>query len=154
IEIGAAVGDRKARGLKVGDSLAEGPALAGIADALGERRLADAEGLGRDPDPTGAEGLERERVAVTELADPRAIGHPAAVEVQRDGARAAQAHLALVLADLQARGAALDHEAADPPGAAVGGGPGEQQEQARVRATGDPVLGAVDDPVVAVASGG
>src|SRR5208283_875979 len=75
-------------------------------------------------------------------------------ELERHGVGAADAHLVLGPPHLQALRAPLDQEARDALRARLGrGGARPHDVDAGVRAAGDPLLGAVEDPLATVAAG-
>ena len=86
-----------------------------------------------------------------DLADDVLLGNANAVEDRLAGRRAADAELVLELADAEPGPIGLDHERGDPArmaGLAVGDGEADVEVgDPEVR---DPVLGAVDHPLVAV----
>src|SRR3546814_10378710 len=76
------------------------------------------------------------------------------VEDHVGGMRASLAHLAVMLADGDARRIRLDDEGRHPAGALVGRiGARHQGEHAGMRRIGDEALGAVDDVMTALAFG-
>ncbi len=87
-----------------------------------------------------------------DLADHVLEGHPDVLEDRLAGRRGADSELVLELADGEARAVGLDDERGDPFGLAVGDG--EDDVEVGDPEVGDPVLGAVDDPLVAVEDGG
>ena len=76
--------------------------------------------------------------------------HAAAVEQQLARAARADAELVFLLADREARGAALDEERGDALVSRLGVDRGEDDEQVRLVAVGDPELLAVEDVVVTI----
>lgn len=73
-----------------------------VRDRLVQGRLGHPDGAGRDAEPPGVEGGERDREALALLADPTGVGDAYAVEVQLGGGRALHAHLLLGRGGVQA----------------------------------------------------
>ena len=93
---------------------------------------------------------ERDRQPLALVADQVLGRHADVLEDRRAGRRAVDAELVLELADREARAVLLDDERAEAPVLAVG----HREDDVEVgdAGVGDPVLGAVDDPLVAVAA--
>ena len=76
--------------------------------------------------------------------------HPAVVEGQLCGVGAAHTQLVELATDREPGGVGRDDDLRHTPVAALVGGPGEQAQPVRLGTAGDPHLGAVDDPFVAI----
>ena len=110
------------------------------------------DGLRRGAQARALERAQGDRQPLALGADQVGRGHAHVLEDRRAGRRALDAELVLELADREALAVGLDDEGAQAPVLAVGDREDDVEvRDARVR---DPVLGAVDDPLVAVADGG
>ena len=89
--------------------------------------------------------------ALALLAQQVRAGHPDVLEVQLGGVGGVQAHLVELAAAGEALHAALDDQQREALVAGIGIGAGHDDDQVGVDARGDERLGAVEDPVVAVA---
>src|SRR5262249_61712493 len=104
------VGEHELETLKRSDRLAELLALLRVAHGRSEGRLADAHRLGTHGGARAVEGAKRDLEALTFLAQPVLDGNLAVGEMERDGRRAADAHLPLELADGEAGERGLDQK--------------------------------------------
>jgi hypothetical protein len=137
------------------DRLAELHALAGVARGDREGLLGRAEAVGAQRQAAAVEGRHRDLEAVADGAEAIGIGHAHLVEMDLDGAAAALAHLVLGLARTETGHLLLDDEGRDPaPRAELPIVGGEDHDQVGHIAVGDPDLGAVEDPVLALACRG
>ena len=130
--------------------LAERAPLLGVGERLVERALREAEPHRRDADAPDLEHLQELREAAPRGAEQAVLGHAAVGERQRARVGGVPAHLAVRLALLVAGRAVGDEEVRD---LALAGQRGDRHEPGDVGAgVRDELLGAVDDPVVAVAA--
>ena len=118
-----------------------------------ERALRQAEHLRADADAALVERLDRDLVALADLAEHVGRGHDAVVEEQLAGAAGADAELVFLLADGEAGRAALDEERRDAVVAGVGIDGGEDDEEVGLVGVGDPQLAADERVGVAVVDG-
>jgi hypothetical protein len=96
------------------------------------------------------ERLDRDLVALADLAEDLRLRHDAVLEDQLAGAAGADAELVFLLADGESRRAAIDDERGDAAVAGIGIDVREHDEHVRFVAVGDPQLAAVDREAVAV----
>ena len=138
--------------LELVDRLAERDPLARVLRGVVDRALRDADRLRGGAEPRALERPERDRHAPALLADQVLRRHAHVLEQQLAGRRAADPHLVLELADAEPGPVGLDDERARAPRLAVG----DREDHVEVgdRRVGDPVLGPVDHPLVAVAHRG
>jgi hypothetical protein len=136
--------------LDLRERLAERLAQLGVAHRLLERRGHHAQRLGAHADPPGVQHAHRDPEALALVAQPLIGGHLQIFERERDGVRAAQAHLVLGVADHEPLGAALDDEGRESPVARGLVGAREDQVDAGLLAVRDPVLAAVQQVRVAL----
>ena len=133
-------GQLLADGVEEGDRLAELLALEGVAGDVIDRRLAAAEVGGAELEAADVEDVQGDRQPVAGLAQEVLPRHLQVVEEEGDGRRAADAHLLLLGADLEALEVALDDE-----GAHLALELGEDDVDVGPAAVGDVELGAVED---------
>ena len=107
------VGEHELHGLKLGDRLAELLAFHRILDARVVRALRDPERHRADRDAAAGERLEELLVADALVAQQLVARDEHVLEMEFDGVRRAQAHLLLVLADLESGRALFDDERSD-----------------------------------------
>ena len=88
--------------LEFGDRLAELPPLFRVCDRVIERALREADHLRADADPALVERLDRDLVALADLAEHVGARHAAFLEQQLAGAPGADAELVFLLADREA----------------------------------------------------
>ena len=138
--------------LQLVDRLAEGDALLGVVVGEVGRALRDPDGLRGRAQARALERPQGDRQPLALLADQVRRRDAHVVEHRRAGRRALDAELVLELAHREALAIGLDDEGAHAPVLAVG----HREHDVEVGDAGvrDPVLGAVDDPLVAVADGG
>src|SRR5579875_1262971 len=146
------VGELELDALELVDRLAELPALARVGDRVVGRALRDADRLRGRAETRFLERRERDRQALADLADDVAVRHAHVLEDRLAGRRRADAELVLELAHAEARPVGLDDERRDPARLAVGHR--EDDVEVRDAEVADPVLRAVDHPLLAVAHGG
>ena len=91
-----------------------------VADGVIERALRQADHLRADADASLVERLDRDLVALAELAEHAGARHLAVLEDQLAGAARADAELVFLLADREARRPALDEERGDAAIAGLG----------------------------------
>ena len=96
------------------------------------------------------EGLECRLEAGARFADDAVAGDAAVLEVQLGGRGALDAELLFLRSDDKALVVLVDHERGDAVCALVGIGDSHDGVPGGLAAVGDPALGAVEDPVVAV----
>src|SRR4029453_13465481 len=99
--------------LEVGSRLADLLAFLHVGDRVIERALREAEHLRADADAAFVERLDRDLVALADLAEDLRFRHDAVFEDGVARAAGADAELVLFLADGEARGAAIDDECGD-----------------------------------------
>ena len=143
------VGQHELDALEGGDRLAELLALLGVAGGGVERGLGDADGERAGGRPRDVERRHGDLEALALGAETLLDRDGAVGEVQRHGGRGADAELALLLADLEARRPLLDEERRDPPGAPRRIHRREHGDDVRVAAVGAPLLRAVEHVTVA-----
>ena len=153
-QLGGHVGQLEGQGLLGGDGLAELDALLGVLQGGLVGPLGDAQGLGRDADAAAVQGGHGDLEALALLAQQVLPGHLHVVEDQLGGGGGADAHLVVVVAELEALPALLHDEGGDAPGADVGGGDGKDHVGVRLGGVGDEDLAAVEQVVVALVHGG
>src|SRR5581483_2282303 len=128
-------------------------ALVHVAAGVVEGALGDAHRLGADDRPGPVEGAHGVVETLALLADHVLVGDAHVLQDHLAGGAGPDPELVFQLANGEAGPVLLDHEAAD---AAVPGGPvglGEDHVVVRDPGVGDPLLAAVDDPLVAVPLG-
>ena len=136
------------------DLLAEGFALLRVCQRYLQRRARHADGLGRDADAPALEVGERDFIAFAFLAEKVRRRNPQVFEGQLGGVGRGLAHLFFEAGDDVALGFRGYDEGGYAFLAGVLVGNGEYQRYIRVFAGGDELLGAVEDIMVAVFSGG
>src|SRR4051794_37149137 len=134
LDLGLHVGELVRDRLETRDRAAEGVALRGVRAREVERGLGDADRLRGDADPAAVERRERDPHAAPLRAE-RLAGR--LVEGEVGGRRGVEAELLLLARDAEAVRAAADGVRRDLAVAL-----GEDVEDVRVRAVGDPLLGA------------
>src|SRR5215510_11230578 len=147
------VGQHELEALEGRDRLTELLALLRVGHGRVEGGLADPHRLGAHGRTRTVERAERDLEAFTLLAQAVLDGDLAVAQVERDGRRAADAHLALELANGEAGERRLDQKRRDaaPPAAAVDGR--EECDDLGVAPVADPELLAVQHVAVAFANG-
>src|SRR3954452_4999793 len=153
---GLHVGELELDALEVVDRLAERDPLLGVLVRVVGRALGDADRLRRGAQARALEHGERHRQALALDADEVLVRHAHVLEDRGAGRRALDAELVLELGDAEALAVLLDDERAEAPLAValLGCRAGEDDVEVGDRGVRDPVLRAVDDPLVAVADGG
>mmetsp|Transcript_34394 Transcript_34394/g.106254 ORF Transcript_34394/g.106254 Transcript_34394/m.106254 type:complete len:422 (-) Transcript_34394:21-1286(-) len=149
LDAGDHVGDHEGDGLVLRDGLAHRLALLGVVARLLHRAAGHADGADGDGRAGEVEGLHGDLEAVADLAEHVLLRHDDVVELDAAGVAAALAHVDLLLAAGDARRVAVDDEA-DEAALALG----KHEEPVGDATVGDPHLGAVDDPLVALLLGG
>src|SRR5699024_8981090 len=139
--------------LELGDAAAELLALLDVGHGLVDGALSDAQSLGSDADTAAVQGSHGQLEAAALDAQQAVLGDQAVFHDQLAGGRAADAHLLLGLADLEAGVGALDDEGGDLFGLAAalvqhGAGDGNDDEHIGIAGVGDEDLGAVQQPAV------
>ena len=115
-----------------------------------ERALREADHLRADADASFVQRLDRDLVALADLAEHVRARHAAVLEQQLARAARADAELVFLLADREPGEAALDEKRGDAAVAGVGIDVGEDDEEVRLRcALVIQSLRPVSDPVVA-----
>ena len=152
LQAGGHVRDAVAQGVVVDEGAAEGLAVLQVGHRAAERELRAAQGAGRDVDAAAVEAAHGhgEALAQALLAADEAVGRDAhAVEHDLRRRLVAPAHLLLVRAEGQARGALVHQERGDALGA-LGAGAGHDQVDVGGAGAGDELLHPVEHPLVAV----
>src|SRR5215212_696597 len=140
------LGDHRLHELEGADRPPELLALLGVGDGGVERALADAHAPRRDGVAARVEGAHRDLEAVAHLAHQRVVAHADAVERERRGVRAVQAHLAVDLLAREALRPRRHEEGGEPAVLLLGVRLGEDQRHLGVVAERDPHLVARDLP--------
>ena len=120
-----------------------------VANRVIERALREADHLRADADAPFVERLDRDLVALAELAEHAGARHLAVLEDQLAGAAGADPELVFLLADGEAGRPALDEERRDAAVAGLGIDRGEDDEDVGFVGVGDPELAPVQDESVA-----
>ena len=137
------------------DGLAELLTLTGVVKSLLESALCNAQCLCGDADAAAVEGSHGDLEALALLAQQVLLGHLHIVEDQLSGGGGANAHLVIVIAELETLPALLHDERGDAAGADVGSGDGEHHVGVGLGCVGDEDLAAVEEIVIAlIYSGG
>jgi hypothetical protein len=143
--------------LEVLDRMAKRLPLVRVSERAVEARLGDSHRSAGDVDAAEFERRERLLEALPFDASKQILRrHAALVQEHLARFRAFVAELAEISADNQSRCLALDQKHRHAPVARLSGGVGFDQDRQRigVSSIGDPGLGAADDVVVAITSGG
>ena len=151
LEFGVHLGHQEPVVLEAADRLAERLAVLDVLQCLGERRAGTGDRRDRDRQPLGRQVGHQVVEALALLAKQVRTRHPDVLEVQFGGVGVVQAHLVELAAAGETLHVALDDEQREALVAGVGVGAGHDHDQVGVDARGDERLGAVEDPVVAVA---
>src|SRR5699024_756556 len=139
--------------LELGDAAAKLLALLDVGHGLVDGAFRNAQGLGGDADAAAVQGRHGQLEAAALDAQQAVLGDQAVFHDQLAGGGAADAHLLLGLADLEAGVGALDDEGGDLLGLAAalvhhGAGDGNDDEHVGKACVGDKDLGAVQQPAV------
>ena len=137
--------------LELGDGLAELLALLHVLASDLECALCDTQSLGSDADTAAVQGLHCGGEALAGGGDHVACGDADVIKVQLADHSGADAHGVVACADGEAGGVALDNEGSHGLGAQLTVGQSVDCIVVGQGAVGDEALGAVDDPLVAVA---
>src|SRR5215207_3312038 len=145
LDLGRHVGELGLDRLVLGDRLAEGDPLLGVAQSLVQSPLGEAEAHGGDTDATAVERLQELAEALAPSSQQPLLLHTTIAERQRPGVGRVPAHLAIGLADLVTRRPVRHHDVRD----LVIPGAGSDRDQTRdvSPGIGDELLGPVDDPL-------
>ena len=147
------VGDLEGHALLAADRAAEGLAIAGVRHRHVEAGLDAADRERGDRDPAVVEGGEELGVAAAALAEQVAGGDARTLEGQRVGVGGVPAELVVGLLGGEAGRARRDHDRGDLGTAVLAraGARGDRDQAGdRGPGVGDELLGAVDDPLLAV----
>jgi hypothetical protein len=139
--------------LEVRDRPTELPAVLDVVDRGGQRAGRDTHCLRTDGGAGVVERPHRRLETAARLPDDPVRGDGAVAEVDLTGRRALDAQLAFLRAHLEARVIGVHHERGHPVGALVRLGGREHRVPARHSGVGDPRLGTVEHPVIAVQPG-
>ena len=150
LELRHEFGNLKLNALELGETLAELPALLDIPQRVPESPFRDPDHLRSDRDTALVQRLDRDSVAVANLAYDVLSGYLAVIEEQLAGRRRPDPELVFFLANAEAWSVPFDQEGRDAPMARAGLGIRENQEQARFLGVGDPQFASVDDERVAL----
>ncbi|GAA2923913.1 hypothetical protein GCM10020221_19920 [Streptomyces thioluteus] len=140
--------------LEARDRPAERLALLDVALRLLQQVLGRGGGADGDGQPLLRQVGHQMAERAVQLTEQVLLGHADVVEEQLGGVLRLLADLGEVAPALEALGAPLDDEQAQPLGPALRGGPGDDDHQVGEDAVGDERLGTVDHPVVALVDGG
>ncbi len=155
VELRLAVGEHPLDRLEVGDRLAERLAVLRVADRELERAAPQTERHRRDRDAPPIEDAHRVVEALVDVAQALRVGDAHVLEGQLDGVAGATAVLLELLARAEAGRALIDDERGDAAlRRHVLVGARQHHAEAADRALRDEHLGAVEDPVIAVAHAG
>ncbi len=129
---------------------AELVALLGKAGGFVQGALGQAHGQGSGAGPGVVQGLHGDDEAHALFAEQAVFGDAAILEDHLPGDRGPDAHLFLFFAEGDAGIVLFHHEGAGAPGAFVAVGEGDDRVEFGLAGVGDPLLGAVQDVMVAV----
>ena len=145
-DAGRALGQLLLDQAELADGFAERLALLRVADRICQRILRATDARRSQLEAADVQDVERDVVALADLAQQVSDRHLAVGEDQRAGGRAANAELVLLRAHGKARRVALDQEGGELFAVDLG----EDREQIGKAAVGDPHLLAVQDVVLSV----
>src|ERR1700740_3197999 len=154
VNLGCHVSEHELDGLEVRDRPPEGLALLGVVARGLVRAAGDADGERADGDAASVEDFHGVDEAIADLAEDVLARYTAVFEHELRGVAGAHAELVLFLAGADAGAVHLDGEGGDAVLLVFAVGDGEDDGDVGVTRVGDEVLGAVEDPAVAVLHAG
>mmetsp|Transcript_28861 Transcript_28861/g.62718 ORF Transcript_28861/g.62718 Transcript_28861/m.62718 type:complete len:308 (+) Transcript_28861:175-1098(+) len=140
----------KLHALEVRDALAKLFPCDHVAHGIVKGTLCQTNHLGTNPNATFVQQLDSNLVALAHLTEHSLLWHTTAFKDQLTGGGRTDAQLVFLLADLQTFVVHVHHERCDASMSLAGIRIGEDYEDTRLHAVGDPAFAAIEHPVAAI----